>query len=62
VNLKNIIAALLIIAGAVFTLQGLSLLPSRVMFGKSEWVVIGAGMMLVGAILFAWRRKPDKRL
>ena len=41
----------LILAGGVFALQGLSLLPSRVMFGRQEWVVIGAAMVVVGVAL-----------
>ena len=47
-------AAILLIAGAVFTLQGLRVLPSAVMYGKPEWIVIGAAMV-VGAAAALWR-------
>ena len=48
---------LLVLAGAVFALQGLQILPSRVMYGQVEWVVIGAVMVAIGAIAF-WRARP----
>jgi hypothetical protein len=52
-----IVSVILILAGGVFALQGMSLLPSRVMYGKPEWIVIGAGMIIVGAvIIFSQRR------
>ncbi|MBI1802612.1 MAG: hypothetical protein HYR71_13385, partial [Chloroflexi bacterium] len=41
-------AAVLILAGGVFALQGLSFLPSRVMYGRQEWVVIGSAMVVAG--------------
>lgn len=44
------LAVLCVLSGAVFALQGLSLLPSRVMYGKPEWVVIGGAMVLVGVL------------
>ena len=47
----NIIALVLILAGAVFALQGLRFLPSRVMYGQPEWVVIGGAMVIVGIAL-----------
>ena len=47
----NIIALVLVLAGAVFALQGLRVLPSAVMYGKAEWVVIGAAMVIVGIAL-----------
>jgi uncharacterized membrane protein len=46
-----VIAAILILAGGVFFLQGNRLLPSQVMYGKTEWVVIGAVMVVVGIVL-----------
>ena len=39
----------LFLAGSVFLLQGLRFLPSRVMYGRPEWVVIGAIMIIAGA-------------
>ncbi len=52
-----IVSVILILAGGVFLLQGMRLLPSQVMYGRPEWVVIGAGMVIVGAaIIFFLRR------
>ncbi|MEP7198784.1 MAG: hypothetical protein ABI874_03095 [Chloroflexota bacterium] len=57
------VAAVLALAGGVFLLQGLSVLPSRVMYGRPEWVVIGAAMVIVGVALVAvtyWRTARAK--
>ncbi len=53
-----VVSVILILSGGLFALQGLSLVPSRVMYGKSEWVVIGGAMVVIGAALavFANRR------
>ena len=44
-----VVAVLALIAGAVFALQGLELLPSRVMYGRPEWIVIGSAMVVISA-------------
>lgn len=50
-------AIILALSGAIFFLQGLRLLPSPVMYGKPEWIAIGAGMVIVGAaVIFLQRR------
>jgi hypothetical protein len=48
------VATLIILSGALFALQGLSLLPSRVMYGRPEWVIIGAVMVVAGVALIAF--------
>jgi len=54
-----IFAVLLILAGGVWTLQGLSILPGTFMRGNPQWVINGAVTALVGAGLlwFASRKK-----
>ena len=54
-----IFAVLLILAGGVWTLQGLSILPGTFMHGNPQWVINGAVTALVGAGLlwFASRKK-----
>jgi hypothetical protein len=54
-----IFAVLLILAGGVWTLQGLSILPGTFMRGNPQWVINGAIIVLVGAGLlwFANRKK-----
>jgi hypothetical protein len=54
----SVVGALVIVIGAVFTLQGLNVLGGSGMSGKTTWAVIGpivvvAGLVLVG---YAWRR------
>ncbi|MBI5877243.1 MAG: hypothetical protein HZB53_06310 [Chloroflexi bacterium] len=51
-----VIAVLVALAGAVFLLQGLRFLPSAVMYGKPEWVIIGALMIVAAVGLAAWTR------
>ncbi len=46
-----VVSVILILSGGLFALQGLSLVPSRVMYGKPEWVVIGGAMVVIGAVL-----------
>ncbi len=52
-TIAYVVAALVALAGAVFLLQGLRFLPSALMYGKPEWVVIG-GVMIVAAGIVAW--------
>lgn len=44
-------AALLVLIGGVFALQGAGLLPSAVMHGKPEWLLIGIVMVAAGVFL-----------
>ncbi len=46
-----VIAGLLVLAGGVFFLQGMRVLPSQLMYGKPEWVAIGAIIVLAGIAL-----------
>jgi hypothetical protein len=57
---RLVLAALLALAGSVFALQGIGVLPGSVMTGDPKWAVIGT-LMLMGAALLAWsayRRSP----
>jgi hypothetical protein len=47
-----VFAVLLILAGGVWTLQGLSILPGTFMRGNPQWVINGAITVMVGAGLF----------
>ena len=62
-SLLNVVGAILILAGGVFFLQGIRILPSPLMYGKTEWVVIGAAMVIIGAVLVVFvnrRSSPVK--
>ena len=51
------LAVLAILSGAVFALQGLRFLPSRVMYGEPMWVIIGAAMVVGGVVGLARLRR-----
>lgn len=52
-------AVLLVLIGGVFALQGAGFLPSAVMHGKPEWLVIGLGMVIAGLFLgYRARSRP----
>ena len=55
----SIIAALIFLAGLVFFLQGINVLPGSYMTGDPQWVINGGVMMVIGAgiIFFVYRRK-----
>jgi hypothetical protein len=44
-------AVLLVLVGGIFALQGAGILPSAVMHGKPEWLVIGIVMVAAGLFL-----------
>jgi hypothetical protein len=50
----NVIAGLLVLAGAIFFLQGAGFLLGSYMTGQPRWAIIGAISFLVGLALAAW--------
>jgi uncharacterized membrane protein len=46
-----VVGAVLVLAGVVFTLQGLNILGGSGMSGKALWVVLGPVIAAVGAYL-----------
>ena len=54
----TVVAVLVTLSGAVFALQGLRVLPSRVMYGEPIWIVIGGALVLAGIAVLrrTWRR------
>jgi hypothetical protein len=55
----SIVGALLILAGGVWFLQGINILPGSFMTGQVRWAINGGIAILIGAGLlwFANRRK-----
>jgi hypothetical protein len=53
-RLSRIVAALLILAGGVFLLQGLNILPGSFMSGDPAWVRNGIIMIAVGVSILLW--------
>jgi hypothetical protein len=54
----NIIGILLILAGGMFFLQGIDVLPGSYMTGDPRWAVIGGAMIVIGAGLIFWANRP----
>ncbi|HMA34959.1 MAG TPA: hypothetical protein VKY74_10825 [Chloroflexia bacterium] len=47
------VGVLVILIGAIFTLQGAGILPGSFMTGQTFWLLVGLGMLVVGAIMGA---------
>lgn len=58
----NIIGSLLILAGGVWFLQGINILPGSFMTGNPQWSINGGIAVGIGAVvlLIASRRKGGK--
>jgi len=52
-----IVGVLAILAGAVWTLQGVGILPGSFMSSNPTWVIIGLVTMVVGLAVVAWSRR-----
>jgi hypothetical protein len=55
----NTIGILLVLAGGIFFLQGINVLPGSYMAGDPQWAINGSIMIVVGIGLMIWaaRRK-----
>ena len=49
----RIVAVAALLAGVVFFFQGIGVIPGSFMTGRSEWAVIGGGLV-VGAAALLW--------
>ena len=49
--LKGIFGVLLLLLGALWSLQGLNVLPGSIMSGQTMWLVIGIVLILLGGWL-----------
>jgi len=58
-TILNIIGVLLVLAGGVFFLQGINVLPGSYMTGDPQWAINGGIMIVVAIVLMLWasRRK-----
>jgi len=55
----NILGSILVLAGSVFFLQGINILPGSYMTGDPQWAINGAILIVAGIGLVVWanRRK-----
>lgn len=54
----NVFAVLLVIAGCIFFLQGINVLPGSFMTGQIRWAVIGGLAIILGILILM---APNKR-
>ena len=50
--LLNVLGGLIFLAGLVFFLQGINVLPSSYMTGDPQWAINGAILMALALVLF----------
>jgi len=53
----NIVGILLTLAGGVFFLQGINVLPGSSMTGDPQWAINGGVMLVIGIGLILWARR-----
>jgi hypothetical protein len=56
----NIVAGLFVLAGAVWFLQGVNVLPGSFMTGQTRWAVYGGTAVAVGVALFLRANRPRR--
>lgn len=56
----NIVASLSVLAGAIWFLQGIDVLPGSFMTGQVRWAVYGGTAVAAGIILFLGANRPRK--
>jgi hypothetical protein len=58
----DIVGALLVLAGGVWFLQGINVLPGSVMSGQTQWVIYGgvAAVIGIGLLVFANRGRASR--
>jgi hypothetical protein len=54
------VAALLIVIGFVFFLQGVNILPGSFMTGQTKWAICGGAMIVAGIGLLLVSRGPQR--
>lgn len=58
--LRDLFAALLVMIGVVWILQGVNILPGSFMTGDLRWAAAGLVSAVVGIVLLRRRRSEDK--
>ena len=56
-----VLGGVLVLCGAVFTLQGLGYLAGSAMTGVTLWAVVGPVLVVVGLIVIARSLRRDRR-
>jgi hypothetical protein len=55
----NVLGVLCLLAGCIWILQGINILPGSFMTGQIRWAIYGAVLVVVGiGLLISARRRP----
>jgi uncharacterized membrane protein HdeD (DUF308 family) len=53
----NILAALLVVIGVIWFLQGINVLLGSVMTGQTQWAIYGAIAFVIGIVVFVFANR-----
>jgi hypothetical protein len=56
-SVLNVVGVVFILAGSVFFLQGINVLPGSFMTGQIQWAINGAVSIVIGVGLIVWARR-----
>jgi len=56
----NILGGLIFLAGLIWFLQGINVLPGSFMTGDPQWAINGAIMMVVALVIFFFANRKTK--
>ena len=57
----NILAVLFILAGGIWFLQGIDIIPGSFMTGDPQWTINGGITIVIGSIILWWNYRRRKR-
>jgi len=57
----NVVGVLLVLAGSIWFLQGINVLPGSFMSGQTQWAVRGGIAALVGVGVLLWANRKRQR-
>jgi hypothetical protein len=58
----NIVGVLLVLAGSIWFLQGINVLPGSFMSGQMQWAVRGGIAAVVGIGVLLWANRKQQRV
>ena len=56
-----VLGGLMILVGAVWSLQGIGVLPGSLMTGQAFWAIMGAVLLALGVLLVLAGFRPNRR-
>jgi len=56
-----VLGGLMILVGAVWSLQGIGVLPGSLMTGQAFWAIMGAVLLALGVLLLLAGIRPNRR-